>query len=175
MLTSVAALADSVTISDGAGVLDKGRVQSEAAKLPYPIAIYTTNSFTGSQADFEARTQSHVTNSRLIVIAVDTVHHWMYIKSGSQVPLSSSAAEDAYNAFKDNYNNGDYTGATLAAVRSLDDSLAAARGGEGSSPANSGTSGLLSSGLGTLCCIGLLVLIIGGILFAVVRRRSGQG
>ncbi|MBX5448508.1 hypothetical protein [Thermogemmatispora sp.] len=175
LLTGTTVLAESVTISDGAGVLDKARVQSEGAKLPYPLAIYTTNSFSGSQADFEARTQSHVTNSRLIVIAIDTVHHWMYIKSGSQVPLSHSAAEDAYNAFKDNYNNGDYTGATLAAIRSLESSLAAARSNEGGSPASSGTGGFLSGGLGTLCCIGLLVLIIGGIVFAVVRRRSGQG
>jgi hypothetical protein len=162
------ALADSVTISDGAGVLDQARIQSEGAKLPYPLAIYTTNSFTGSQAEFEARTQSHVTSSRLIVIAIDTVHHWFYIKAGSQVPLSNSAAEDAYNAFKNNYNNGDYTGATLAAIHSLESSLSSAGEAGG---ASSGGSGLLAGGLGTLLCIGLLVLLIGGIIFGVMRNR----
>ncbi len=167
---AASALADTVYISDQAGVLDDARIQSEGANLAYPLAIYTTNSFSGSQTDFEARTQSHVTSSRLIVIAIDTVHHWFYIKAGSQVPLSNSAAEDAYSAFKSNYNNGDYTGATLAAIRSLEGSLS----GSSVPGVSSGAGGLLSSGLGLLCCIGLLVLIVGGIIFAVTRRRAGQ-
>ncbi|WP_376796916.1 hypothetical protein [Thermogemmatispora sp.] len=117
------ALAADVTISDGAGVLDQGRIQREGAKLAYPLAIYTTNAFSGSQEDFEGYARGKVSEGRLIVLAIDTVHRWVYIEAGEEVPLSDSEAEEAYNAFKENYHNGDYTGATLAAIRSLEASL----------------------------------------------------
>lgn len=40
-VTTIGALADTVNISDKAGVLNTSQVQSEAANLPYPVNIYT--------------------------------------------------------------------------------------------------------------------------------------
>ncbi|WP_069804207.1 hypothetical protein [Thermogemmatispora onikobensis] len=137
------ALAESVTVSDRAGVLDVARVKSEGAKLPYPLEVDTTNSFSGSQADFEGYARGRVSAAELlIVIAIDTVHRWVYIESGNAVPLSDSEAEDAYTAFKEHYRDGSYTGATLAAIQSLEESLTGLT--ETSSP--DGSSGSVNQG-----------------------------
>jgi serine/threonine protein kinase len=115
-----------VRISDASQVLHLGQVQSEAEKLPYPLDIYTTNTFTGTTTDFDQRASSHVTSSNLIVIAIDTIHRHLAIVGGAGVPLSESQYSDAIGAFKNNFNNGDYTGATIASIRSLRSSLGVA-------------------------------------------------
>jgi hypothetical protein len=168
---TASAFAASVYISDPAGVLDKSRVQSEAATLSYPLSIYTTNNFNGTPSDFDQRTRSHITQANMLVIAIDTVHKHVTIDGGSRVPLSNSQYSDAINAFRSNYNGGDYTGATLAAIGSLSTSLRAAPAGSGSNggnvPAPASGGGAL---LGTLLLIGLLV-IVGLAVFAFIRRR----
>jgi serine/threonine protein kinase len=122
-----------VNISDESQVLNSSQVQSEAEKLPDPINIYTTNTFTGTSADFVQRTISaHLTSKRLIVIAIDTAHRYLAIVSGSSVPLSNSQDNDAVQTFKNAYNSngGDYTAATIAAIRSLESSLGVASTGQ---------------------------------------------
>ena len=178
LFTVISAFASNVTISDAANVLNKSQVQSQAASLSYPVSIYTTNTFTGSQSQFQQQTASHITNSSLIVIAIDTKNRHVQIDNGNSVPLGTSQDQSAAQAFKSGYGNGDYTAATIAALQSLQNSLASSGSSSGSgsgstSPNPVGSSGFLG-GLGSsaLCCIGLLV--VGGIAaFAFARRRRG--
>src|SRR5438128_7570739 len=52
-VTTMGALADTVNISDKAGVLkNASQVQSEAANLGYPVNIYTMKNFTGTETAF---------------------------------------------------------------------------------------------------------------------------
>ncbi|MEO6890570.1 MAG: hypothetical protein ABI456_14325 [Ktedonobacteraceae bacterium] len=180
LMTTVSVLANTVNINDQAGVLDQNRVRSEGANLSYSLNIYTTNAFQGSSSAFQQQSASHVTSTNLIVMAIDTVNHHFYTAWGKNVPLSSGDATSAANAFKNSYNNGDYTGATVAAIQSLGSALSSrgnSSGGNspvGSNPVSS-SGGLLSGGLTTLCCVGLLILIIGAVIFGVMRRRGGMG
>lgn len=178
LFTTVSAFASNVTISDAANVLNKSQVQSQAANLSYPVSIYTTNTFTGSQSQFQQQTASHITNSNLIVIAIDTKNRYVQIDNGNSVPLGTSQDQSAAQAFKSSYGNGDYTAATVAALQSLQNSLASSGSssgsGSGSTSSNPvGSSGFLG-GLGSsaLCCIGLLV-VAGIAAFAFARRRRG--
>ena len=180
LLTSVVGLASTVTINDPVNVLNAGQVQSEGSNLPDPITIYTTSTFTGTTAAFDQQTKTHITSPNLLVMAIDTVHKHVTIVGGSNIPLSNSQYNSATQAFVSAYrsNNGDYTAATIAAIRSLRSNLGAAPVSHGNSPSGtvpvSSPGGSLFSGLsGTLCCVGLLVLVVGGILFAVRRRAFG--
>jgi len=183
----IVALANTVNISDAANVLNVSQVRSEAANLPDPINIYTTSTFNGSTSAFDQQTRGHITSSNLLVMAIDTAHKHVTIVGGSNVPLSNSQYNNAVQAFVSAYhsNNGDYTASTIAAIQSLRSTLGAApiTTGNGNVPAGNGNtaaqSGGLSAGLlGTLLCVGLVVLIVVGVLFAVGRRRRmgyGQG
>ncbi|HET9918503.1 MAG TPA: hypothetical protein VFQ30_01580 [Ktedonobacteraceae bacterium] len=173
LVMTVAALASTVHVYDQAGVLTASRVQSEAQKLSYPMDIYTSNNFTGTTSDFDQRTRSHISSSNLIVMAIDTVHHHLAIVGGSSVPLSSSQYTSAVNAFKGSYNGGDYTGATIAAIDSLGNSLGSSSSGSGLVPSSSG--GIFSGLGGTLCCVGLLILAAFALFGIFRRRRRGIG
>jgi hypothetical protein len=170
LVTTLGTLADTVNISDKAGVLNASQVQSEAAKLPYPVNIYTMNNFTGSESAFNqeaVRTLNDAHNSRLIIIAIDTRNKFLAIVGGKNVSTSSSVYNDAVNAFKNNFNGGDYTGATIASLQSLQSSLGGSTG-SGVSNSAAGFSFL------PLCLIGLLVLgliVIAGMLFMRSARR----
>jgi hypothetical protein len=175
LVTATVALADTVHIYDAANVLNVSQVQGDASSLPYPIDIYTTNTFNGSTSAFDQRTSGHLTSSRLIVIAIDTHHKHLTIVGGKSVPLSSSQYSSAVNAFINNYSsNKDYTAATIAAIDSLKSSL-----GAGSSPVPGASGGGLFSGLFWPCCLGLVILVIVGIIIAaargVFRRMFGFG
>jgi hypothetical protein len=130
LLTTVHIQASTVTINDQASVLDAGRVQAEAAKLPDPMLIYTTKTFTGDQDALNQSTREQLPNQNAIAIGIDTVHRNLSIEAGTNVQLSESQASDALSAFQSNFNGGDYTGATIAAI----DSLQGALGGGGISP-----------------------------------------
>ena len=172
LVTTMGALADTVNIFDKANVLNTSQVQSEAANLPYPVNIYTMNNFTGNETAFNqeaVRTLNDLHNPRLIVIAIDTHNKFLAIVGGKDVSTSNSVYNDAVNAFKNNYNGGDYTGATIAALHSLQSSL-------GTAPNSGNGSGQTNNAVGfsllPLCFIGLLVLgliVIVGVLF---MRRS---
>ena len=123
LLTTVNVLASTVTINDQAGVLDAGRVQADAAQLPDPILIYTTKTFTGDQDALNQSTREQLPDQNSIAIGIDTVHRHLSIQAGTKVQLSDSQASDALSAFQSNYNGGDYTGATIAAIDSLRNAL----------------------------------------------------
>ena len=124
LLSACGGAANIVHVYDNARVLDQNRVQSEASTLPSSIDIYTVNTFTGSKSAFDQTTRGKLGNNpNLIVVAIDTVHHHMAIVRGSNVSLSSSQIQSAISAFAGNYGNGDYTGATIASVDSMRNSL----------------------------------------------------
>ena len=162
LLTTLNVQANTVTIKDQAGVLNPGRVQAEAAKLPVPILIYTTKTFNGDQDALYQYTREQLPNQNSIAIGIDTVHRHLSIESGTNVQLSDSQASDALNAFQNNYNGGDYTGATLAAIDSLQNSLSGGRSsGGGITP------------LGVVVAILLCLMLVVFIVIVILRRKTG--
>jgi hypothetical protein len=162
VLVSACSGSNAVHVYDNASVLDQNRVQNEASSLPYSMNIYTVNTFTGTKPEFDRATLTKLGhNSNLIVMAVDIVHHHLAIVRGSNVPLSQSQIQGAVSAFISNYGNG-YTGATIATIDSLRNSLGTSAGSPGVGP------GLLTA----LIIIGLVVLGV-VMLFRFLGRRSG--
>jgi hypothetical protein len=167
LLTTLSAFADTVRISDPNNVLDTSRVQNEGRNLPDPLDVYVISSFRGTQAQFNQRLKSHIDSSRKIVMLVDTGDKYFAVAGGSSVSLSNSQYSSAVSAFRNNFN-GSYTNATIAAIQSLENSL-----GSSSNTLSRGVGGIFSGLLGTICCVGLIVLVIVGVLFAVGRRMFG--
>lgn len=161
--------ANTVNISDQANVLNTSQVQSVASTLNYPVNIYTTNTFNGSQQSFNAQADAKITQTSLIIIAIDTVHRYIRVAGGSNVPLKQYQYNDAFSAFKSNFSSGaGYTNSTIAALQSLQNSLASTSGNN-NTPSNAGAGFSILPFL-PICCIGLFVL--GGLaLFGIVRGR----
>lgn len=158
---------NAVEIYDNAGVLNHSKVQRAANDLSNPVAIYTTSSFRGNQADFRRSAVRHLNgDSDRIVIAIDTTHRYLYIARGSNVPISGSGINQAVNAFAKNYGNGNYTAASTAAIDSL------RRSTKASSPASGG---VFSSPLTLFCCIVPLLLLLFLALFGASRRNRLGG
>ncbi len=123
LVMSSNAYANAVTITDQAGVLDAGKVRAEAATLTNPIVIFTTKTFGGDQEALNQATREQLTTQDAIAIEIDTVHRHMSVESGTQVQLSNDQASNAVSAFGDNFHEGDYTGATIAAIDAVRDDL----------------------------------------------------
>ncbi|MGI9060313.1 MAG: hypothetical protein ACR2H5_17250 [Ktedonobacteraceae bacterium] len=176
LLMPLVGQANTVNISDAAHVLNVSQVRTEAANLSDPINIYTTNTFNGSKSAFDQQTRSHITSSNLLVIAIDTVQRHLTIVGGSSVPLSNSQYTDATQAFVSAYssNNNSYTAATIASIHSLRDALGSSSNG-GVTGSSSTNGGIFSGLFGTLCCVGLLILVIAGAFFVIGRRMFGRG
>src|SRR5205807_6510208 len=115
------------------------------------------------------RLKSHIDSTRKIVMLIDTGDKYFAVAGGTSVSLSNSQYNSAVSAFRNNFN-GSYTNATIAAIQSLENSL-----GSSSNALSRGVGGIFSGLLGTLCCVGLIVLVIVGVLFAVRRRMFGFG
>lgn len=162
LLTTLNVQANTVTIKDQAGVLNPGRVQAEAAKLPVPILIYTTKTFNGDQDALNQYTREQLSNQNAIAIGIDTIHRHLSIESGTKVPLSDSQANDALSAFQNNYNGGDYTGATLAAIDSLQNSLSGSRSSGG---------GITPLGVAVAILLGLVLVVF--VVIVILRRKTG--
>lgn len=152
---------NSAQVYDNAGVLDNSKVQHAASNLPNPVAIYTTNTFQGTQADFQRTAiQKLKGNPNMIVMAIDTNSHYIYIARGSQVPLSSTGINQAIGSFAGHYRAGNYTNASIAALNSMQESIKTSsqgRGGGSFSPV-------------IPCLIIPLLLILGAVFFAASRR-----
>ena len=157
LLTALNAQANTVTIDDQSRVLDVGKVRAEAAKLANSMLIYTTKTFNGDQNALNQSTREQLPDQDSIAIGVDTVQRHLSVESGTNVKLSDSQASDAVSAFRNNYNGGDYTGATIAAIDSLQSALTG--GGSSSNPV-----GLV---IGILIAVGAIILVV----FAVIRFR----
>jgi hypothetical protein len=159
-----------VEVYDNARVLNVSKVQNAASSLPNPVAIYTTRTFQGTQADFQrVATQKLNGNPNLIVMAIDTSHRYLYIARGSNVPLTSAGINQAVSSFSTRFNNGDYTGASVAALQSMRTSL------NENSRSRASSGGGLFSVPSLLCCILPLLLILFLVLFAASRRAGRMG
>lgn len=157
--------ANTVTINDQSGVLDSNKVRSDAVHLPVSVLIYTTRTFTGDQTALDNDARSHLSGTDTVDIAIDTVQRHLSIQSGSQVKLSDGQASNAVDAFKNNFNNGDYTGATIAAIDSIHDALTGGSSSGGMTPIGI----IVASVLG----IALLLIIVLATVAAVRNRRRG--
>src|SRR5258706_9223816 len=158
LLTALNAQANTVWIDDQSRVLDVGKVRAEAAKLANSMLIYTTKIFNGDQNALNQSTRIQLPNEETIAIGIDTIQRHLSIESGIYVKLSDSQASDAVSAFRNNYNGGDYTSATIAAIDSLQSALTG--GGSSSNPV-----GVV---IGILIAVGAIILVV----FAVIRFRS---
>ncbi|MBV9258269.1 MAG: TPM domain-containing protein, partial [Ktedonobacteraceae bacterium] len=142
------------------------KVRSDAAQLPVSVLVYTTRTFTGDQAALDNDARSRLSNANAVDIAIDTVQRHLSIQSGSQVKLSDEQASNAVDAFKNNFDNGDYTGATIAAIDSIHDALT-----NGSSSGGMTVVGIVVASVLGVIFLGIIVLVIVG--FARNRRRGG--
>jgi len=161
MLVVSACGGNSAQVYDNAHVLNVPRVQRAASQLPVPMSIYTTSTFQGTAADFQRATVRKLGgDADKMVMAIDTTNRRIYIARGTNV---SANTDRAVSAFASNFNNGDYTGASLAALDSLRNST---------SSRGAGNSGLFASPATIACCILPLLIILFLVLFAASRRGA---
>lgn len=152
-----------VHIYDNAHVLNVSSVRDAASNLPYPFDVYTTGTFTGDRNAFDQTTIRKLGGDpERIVMAIDTTHRHLYIARGGHVPLSGSEIGSTVSAFAAHFGSGDYTGATLAAIDTMQRSL-------GTGSAGNPVAGALPA----LLCIGLLLLLLLGGFGMARRRRFG--
>ena len=172
LITTVSAWASVNKIADAAGVLNQNQVRSAGASLRYPVDIYTTQNFSGTNAQFDQRARNRLTNANMIVMAISTSPRHMTVIAGSAVPLSKSEADSVISSFRDSYQSShDFTSATVSALQTLQDAISTSpRGGSrGINPAPAPGSALN----GLWCLVGLVIL--GAIAFFVIRRRRSGG
>lgn len=120
--------AASVQIKDDARVLDVDQVHSTASKLSHPVSISTTPTFNGPKSDFVRSTEQALTDQDAIAIGISVEQRYLAIVAGKQVNLNAEQIAQARQAFAQAYGsnagaNGDYTAATLTALKSLRTSL----------------------------------------------------
>ncbi|HLZ58505.1 MAG TPA: hypothetical protein VKR06_16325 [Ktedonosporobacter sp.] len=123
LLTPWTARANTVAIDDQAHVLDVSSVQAEAAKLSAGVFIYTTTTFTGDQDALNQDARNRLPNQQTIDIGIDTVNRNVSVQAGTGVKISTDQAQNAVDAFINQFKTGGYSGATIAALDSLQTSL----------------------------------------------------
>src|SRR5260221_3159295 len=164
--------AANVQIRDDARVLDVDQVRSQASQLSHSVSISTMRTFSGPKSDFIRSTEQALTGQNAIAIAIGIAveQRYLAIVAGKQAGLNAEQIEQARQAFAKAYGsnagaNGNYTGATLAALQSLQASL----GNDGILNPPPSLGRVLGNPLTWL----LLLALIGGAFF-VFRRFSGQ-
>lgn len=159
----------SAQINDTAHVLDNSLVQDAASKLPNSITIYTTSTFQGSQSAFQSSTAQQLDgHPDLIIIAIDTTHRYVYITRGTNVMLSRSSIDRAMNSFATRFGTDNYTGASLAALSSLQTTLVA-------SQRTTNNKGFFANTFALCCCaIPLLLALLLFLLLTARRERRGR-
>src|SRR5438105_5489325 len=120
--------AASMQIKDDAKVLDVDQVHSTASKLSHPVSISTMRTFNGPKSDFVRSTEQALTDQNAIAIGISVEQRYLAIVAGRQAGLNAEQIEQARQAFAKAYGsnagaNGNYTGATLADLQSLQASL----------------------------------------------------
>src|SRR5258708_798598 len=162
--------AASVQIRDDARVLNVDQVRSQASQLSHSVSISTMRTFSGPKSDFIRSTEQALTGRDAIAIGISVEQRYLAIVAGKQAGLKAEQIEQARRAFAKAYGsnagaNGNYTGATLAALQSLQASL----GNDGMLNPLPSLGRVLGNPLTWL----LLLVLIGGAFF-FLRRFSGQ-
>jgi serine/threonine protein kinase len=114
-------------ITDGAHILDQTQVCQAVHTLAYPVTVYTTNTFSQGDGDFDRLAQSLVTSPRMIVIAINVKpspgpgpsHVHVTIAGGTSVPLTDPQYHQAIDVFNRAAQTGAYTKATVEAIQTL--------------------------------------------------------
>lgn len=146
-----------VRIDDNAKVLNTQQVHSTATNLSKNVSVYTFNDFHGRQSDFYPQVVSKFKLSpNTVLMVIDTVHPSIYILRGAGVNLSRADISQATGAFTATYQSKGYTGATIAALNSLQGTLNANH----------------SSPFLPLLWLIPLVLIVGAIIIVMRRARA---
>ncbi|MBO0781908.1 MAG: hypothetical protein J2P37_24070 [Ktedonobacteraceae bacterium] len=161
--TGKAAQANTVTINDLANVLDANKVKAEGEKLPNSILIYTTRSFTGGNDEFKQLVTNLKAGDDAISMGIDVQNRYFYITGGKNVKVTDEQWNSAYEAFKDNIHGDDYTGATVAAIQSVNDTLNGV----------SGKGGLTPSGVIAIVILVAVAIVVLVIIIASARARRG--
>jgi hypothetical protein len=167
------AAAGPVTIHDDSNVLDAAQVTTAGNALPDPVQVFTTVKDANDATAFDRETQSHVTRSTDVVLAINTQSHHLAIRTGSNSHIRDTSA--AGTAFRSAFGSGNYTGATVAALNSL----AGAASQPGPAHANQPVPQAHRSHshgfnpLGILCPVIIVGLIIAAVVAVIRRRRRG--
>jgi len=112
---------------DGAHVLKRTQVCQAVHTLSYPVTVYTTNTFSQGDGDFDRLVQSLVTSPRMIVIAINVKpspvsgppQFHVTIVGGISVPLTDPQYHQAIDVFNQAAQTGGYIKATIAAIQTL--------------------------------------------------------
>ncbi len=120
--------AASVQIKDDARVLDVDQVHNTASKLSHPVSISTVRTFNGPKSDFVRSMEQALTDQNAIAIGISVEQRYLAIVAGKQVNLNAEQIAQARQEFAQAYGsnagaNGNYTAATLTALKSLQTSL----------------------------------------------------
>jgi len=115
------------SITDGAQVLKQAQVCQAMHTLSYPVMVYTTNTFSQGDGDFDRLVQSLVTSPRMIVIAINVKpspepgppQFHITIVGGISVPLTDPQYHQAMDVFNHAAQTGGYIKATIAAIQTL--------------------------------------------------------
>ncbi|WP_162958334.1 hypothetical protein [Nocardia yunnanensis] len=177
LLATGTAAAGPTDVHDDSHVLDVGKVTNAAAQLSDPVHIFTTEKFSDDHGKFDQEAQSHVSGASDVVLAINTKSKFLSIRTGANSHIRETGS--AGTAFKNAFGNGDYTGATVAALGALkaaaDQPAPTGAKAANPAPAPAAQPAHKSTGFGWL---GLLcpIVVIGGIVAAAVaffrRRRS---
>lgn len=123
-----------IEIYDAANVLYPSPLEGAVSGLGIPIAIYTTNTFLGTDAQFDEWARAQETSNAMIVIAIKhnlTGNYSVTIVGGADLTLSESVYQTAQTAFVTTFEsssssnpiNATVTDATVAAINSLHNSI----------------------------------------------------
>lgn len=170
LLCTATAWAGPVTIHDDAKVLDATQVTNAGNALPDPVQVFTTENDANDNAAFDREAQSHISGPTDIVIAINTKSRHLAIRTGRDSHIRSGGP--AVAAFKGAFGSGNYTGATVAALQALGNSI-----GQGA-PAHSPARPVhhRSNALWGLLCPLIIVALLVFVVVSLFRgRRSGSG
>lgn len=171
LLCTATAWAGPVTINDDAKVLDATQVTNAGNALPYPVQVFTTENNANDNAAFDKEAQSHVNGPTDIVIAINTKSRHLTIRTGRDSHIRNGAP--AVAAFKSAFGSGNYTGATVAALQSLNSAIG--QGGPVRSPAPARQVHHTSAMWGLLCPLIIVALLVFTVVSLFRGRRSGSG
>ncbi len=115
------------SVTDGAHILDQAQICQAVHTLSYPVTVYTTNTFSQGDGDFDRLSQSLVTSPQMIVIVIKVqpspgpgpAHVHINILGGISVPLTDPQYHQAIDVFNRASQTGAYTEAAIEAIQTL--------------------------------------------------------
>ncbi len=113
-----------IHIYDTAHVLNETSIYSEASRLSYPIAIYTTSNFAGTKTSFKKHMRDFNPAQNWLIIIIETRRIFPIIQIGSLIPLKRMYIVKAQCAFQSTFDGRNHSDAVIASISSIRNSLA---------------------------------------------------